>query len=73
MPQCSKELGDRILARYGDHGTAQGVCHSLVQKHGKIDRGVMTLPVKGDPGFDAIPDEVWDAADYLIQEWDYAC
>jgi hypothetical protein len=61
------------LAKYKDHGTAQACCHTLVEQHGTIKRGVMTLPVKGDPGFDTIPDEVWDAAQYLMEEWDYAC
>ena len=59
MPQTN----DRLRQKFGyDQGEAESI---ILCNGGKVIRGVIDFPLDQDN------DEVWDAIQYLIEEWDY--
>lgn len=86
MPQADQDLVDKLQAIVqanfsggpepwntvtAGHGEIREYCEALLENDGfKIDGGWMTEPDKY--ANTTLPEEIADAAQYLIDEWDFA-
>ena len=74
MPSSSKRLQDKFMVD-GDDGIC--TCEDIIiNAGGSVNRGMITLPInvddKSSPEVILQMEEVFDAAQYLLEEWDYA-
>jgi hypothetical protein len=67
MPQGRKELRDKFMV-----GKSDGIseCEDMIlAAGGRVFEGLIRLDADDHPE----NDELWDAVEYLVTEWDYAC